>query len=106
MNVMTKPDQTAIRILSDLIGFDTTSRNSNLALIEYIQDHLNDLGIESSLTWNSERTKANLFATLGAAKSPGIVLSGHTDVVPVDGQNWSSDPFKAEIRDGRLYGQL
>lgn len=105
MNVMLKPKQSLIQLLSDLIGFDTTSRNSNLALIEYIQDYLHDLGVESSLTWNSERTKANLFATLGAAESPGVVLSGHTDVVPVDGQNWSSDPFKAEILDGRLYGR-
>jgi acetylornithine deacetylase len=105
MNVMLKPKESLIQLLSDLIGFDTTSRNSNLALIEYIQDYLRDLGVDSSLTWNSERTKANLFATLGTAESPGVVLSGHTDVVPVDGQNWSSDPFKAVIRDGRLYGR-
>ncbi|MGI9317719.1 MAG: acetylornithine deacetylase [bacterium] len=103
--MMIKPDHTVIRLLSDLIGFDTTSRNSNLALIEYVRDYLNTLGIESELTWNTERTKANLFATLGAGASPGVVLSGHTDVVPVDGQNWSTDPFKAEIKDDRLYGR-
>lgn len=105
MNVMTKPDNAAINLLSDLIGFDTTSRNSNLALIEYIQEYLDGFAVESELTWNPERTKANLFATLGNDSSSGIVLSGHTDVVPVDGQNWSTDPFKIEIKDGRLFGR-
>ena len=105
MDAKLKPDHAVVQRLTDLIAFDTTSRNSNLALIEYIQDFLGDLGIESALTWNAERTKANLFATLGSDVVPGIVLSGHTDVVPVDGQDWSTDPFKAEVKNDRLYGR-
>ena len=105
MDAKLKPDQAVVQRLTDLIAFDTTSRNSNLELIEYIQDFLGDLGIDSALTWNAERTKANLFATLGPDVAPGVVLSGHTDVVPVDGQDWSTDPFRAEINNDRLYGR-
>ena len=94
-----------LSLLSDLIGFDTTSRNSNLALIEYVQDYLQGLGVQGDLTWDQDKNKANLFVTLGSAKGPGIVLSGHTDVVPIDGQDWSSDPFKVEIRGDKLYGR-
>ncbi len=97
--------QNISRILSDLIAFDTTSRNSNLELIGYIQVMLNDLGIKSELTWDSGKGKANLFATIGASDQPGIVLSGHTDVVPVDGQDWHSEPFEATLKDDRLYGR-
>ena len=93
------------RILSDLIAFDTTSRNSNLALIDYIQSLLADYTIESELTFDASCNKANLFATLGSGDKPGIVLSGHTDVVPVDGQSWDTDPFSVEIFDDRLYGR-
>ncbi|CCF95927.1 MULTISPECIES: acetylornithine deacetylase [Ralstonia solanacearum species complex] len=91
-----------------LVGFDTTSRGSNLALIETVRDHLHGLGLETHLSYNDDRNKANLFATIPAADGGmqgGIVLSGHTDVVPVDGQHWSSDPFVPEVRDGRLYGR-
>ena len=94
-----------VAILTDLIGFDTTSRNSNLALIEYIQDYLSGLGVKGDLTWDNDKNKANLFVTLGSSSVPGIVLSGHTDVVPVDGQDWSSDPFVAQIRDDKLFGR-
>jgi acetylornithine deacetylase len=94
-----------LEILSDLIRFDTTSRRSNLELIEYIQARLDSLQVPHQLTWNAERSKANLFATLGEDRGAGIVLSGHTDVVPVEGQVWCSDPFQPEIRDGRLYGR-
>lgn len=83
--------------LETLVGFDTTSRNSNLALIETVRDWLRGQGVEAWLAHNPERTKANLFATLPAQdgnQQGGIVLSGHTDVVPVDGQDWGSDPFK------------
>jgi acetylornithine deacetylase len=94
-----------LSLLADLVAFDTTSRLSNLALIEYVQAYLEGFGVDSELSWNAEKTKANLFATLGDSDQQGIVLSGHTDVVPVDGQDWSSDPFKTEVRDGRLYGR-
>lgn len=94
--------------LQRLVAFDTTSRNSNLAMIEAIRDALASQGIQSELTYAPEGGKANLFATLPAcdgATQGGIVLSGHTDVVPVDGQDWSSDPFSLTERDGRLYGR-
>ncbi len=94
--------------LETLVGFDTTSRNSNLALIETVRDWLKGQGVEAWLAHNPERTKANLFATLPAQdgnQQGGIVLSGHTDVVPVDGQNWSTDPFKLVEKDGLLYGR-
>jgi len=92
-------------MLDRLVAFDTTSRNSNLALIEMAAELLSGLGATTRLTWNDGATKANLFATLGPADRPGIVLSGHSDVVPVDGQDWSSDPFRLDVRDGRLYGR-
>jgi len=92
-------------MLDRLVAFDTTSRNSNLALIDMAAELLSGLGADIRLTWNDSVTKANLFATLGPADRPGIVLSGHSDVVPVDGQNWSSDPFRLDCRDGRLYGR-
>jgi acetylornithine deacetylase len=98
--------QRAVEILHDLIGFDTVSRNSNLALIDYVADHLKSLGIESELIRDETGAKANLFATVGGpAGVPGIVLSGHTDVVPVEGQAWDSDPFTLVERDGRLFGR-
>jgi acetylornithine deacetylase len=91
-----------------LIRIDTTSRESNLGLIETVRDHLQKAGVSVVLTHDAERRKANLFATLAATdgrQTGGIVLSGHTDVVPVDGQTWRSDPFRPEIRDGKLYGR-
>lgn len=94
--------------LETLVGFDTTSRNSNLAFIETVRDGLKAQGVDAWLAHNPERTKANLFATLPAQDGGvqgGVVLSGHTDVVPVDGQNWSSDPFVLQERDGKLYGR-
>jgi len=100
-----KPTPTT-RILTDLIALDTTSRNSNLKLIEYVQSMLDDRGIESELTFDAGKNKANLFATLGGdASKPGIVLSGHTDVVPVDGQDWRTDPFAAQVVGDKLYGR-
>jgi acetylornithine deacetylase len=94
-----------LAIIERLIGFDTTSRDSNLGLIEWARDYLKQYGIESRLTYDAGGNKANLFATVQKGAKPGIVLSGHTDVVPVDGQNWASDPFKATVKDGRLYGR-
>lgn len=94
--------------LSTLVGFDTTSRNSNLALIETARDWLRGQGVQSWLAHNESGDKANLFATLPASDGSvqgGVVLSGHTDVVPVDGQDWDTDPFTLSEKDGRLYGR-
>lgn len=98
------PSPETIDCLRQLIGFDTTSRNSNLELIDWAEALLSAQGATIRRDYNRERTKANLFATFGEGPG-GVVLSGHSDVVPVDGQEWSSDPFKAEVRDGRLYGR-
>ena len=97
--------QLCIDQLARLIGFDTTSANSNLALIEYIQSFLDERNISSRLTFNADRSKANLWATIGPEQRGGIVLSGHTDVVPVDGQTWQSDPYQLTERDGMLFGR-
>jgi acetylornithine deacetylase len=99
------PDSSALAIVQRLIGFDTTSRNSNLDLIGFASDLLTQAGARTRLTYDEGRRKANLFATLGPDGDGGTVLSGHSDVVPVDGQNWASDPFKPEVRDSRLYGR-
>ncbi len=98
-------EKPALDLLQDLVAFDTTSRHSNLELIEYVIAHLESHQIPFELTHREDRKKANLFATLGDSNAPGIVLSGHTDVVPVDGQDWSSDPFQTEVRGSRLYGR-
>ncbi|CAE6933774.1 Acetylornithine deacetylase [Pseudomonas marincola] len=92
-------------LLARLISFNTVSRESNLALIEFIQDYLQGLGVSCELDFNAERSKANLFATIGPADRGGVVLSGHTDVVPVAGQAWTVEPFKLTERDGKLYGR-
>ncbi len=97
--------QRTLKILRDLIGFDTTSHLSNLALIEAIQLQFDALDIPYELSFNSNKSKASLFATIGDGSVPGLVLSGHTDVVPVDGQDWSSDPFKLRKVDGKVYGR-
>lgn len=95
----------AIELLGELVAFDTTSRLSNLALIEHVEGLLGGLGITGTRVGNADGSKANFYATLGPMVEGGIVLSGHTDVVPVDGQPWSSDPFTLTERDGRLYGR-
>ena len=103
-----QPQTTTMAELTKLIGFDTTSRDSNLPLIDYVVGRLDALGITSTLIHNAEGDKANLLATIPAAdgtRTGGIVLSGHTDVVPVDGQRWSSEPFTPDIRDGKLYAR-
>jgi acetylornithine deacetylase len=88
-----------------LVAFPTVSRDSNLSLIECVRDYLAGLGIESLLVHEQTGKKANLYATIGPKDRPGIMLSGHTDVVPVDGQDWKSDPFAVSERDGKLYGR-
>ncbi|MFZ4835573.1 acetylornithine deacetylase [Rouxiella sp. Mn2063] len=92
-------------ILADLIAFDSVSRNSNLALIDYVQVYLSSYGVESQIIHDASGEKANLLAVIGPQDLPGIVLSGHTDVVPVDGQDWHSDPFLLTERSGKLYGR-
>src|ERR1019366_2609726 len=95
----------ALDLIKTLIGFDTTSRGSNLALIDFAEDLLKASGARCRRSYDETRSKANLFASFGPDEDGGYVLSGHTDVVPVDGQDWSSDPFKPEVRDGKLYGR-
>ncbi|MDR6444750.1 acetylornithine deacetylase [Paraburkholderia terricola] len=98
-------DRSSRALLASLIGFPTVSRDSNLDMIAFIRRYLDELGVESELFYNAERTKANLFATIGPRERGGIVLSGHTDVVPVEGQAWTVDAFRLTERDGRLYGR-
>jgi len=93
------------KIIDDLISFDTTSKFSNLKIISYIQDYLENHEIACELIYNEDSTKANLYATIGPDIAGGIILSGHTDVVPVEGQNWTSDPFKVVEKDGNLIGR-
>jgi len=92
-------------LLAELVGFATVSRDSNLALIEFVRDYLHGLGVSSELIYNAERTKANLLASIGPSVPGGVVLSGHTDVVPVDGQAWTVEPFRLSERDGKLFGR-
>jgi acetylornithine deacetylase len=94
-----------VEMLGRLVAFDTTSRGSNLELIHFVRDYLAGHGIASELIHDESGGKANLWATVGPQVDGGVVLSGHTDVVPVDGQDWSSDPFDMQRRDGRLYGR-
>src|SRR5215475_7763143 len=95
----------ALDLVKQLIAFDTTSRESNLALIDFAQAVLEKAGGRCRRTFDATGRKANLFATFGPDGDGGYVLSGHTDVVPVDGQDWQSDPFRPEVRDGKLFGR-
>jgi acetylornithine deacetylase len=103
--VVSISNMTSAELLARLVAFDTTSRNSNLEFIRFVEGLLQEVGISSTLVFNDEGTKANLFATIGPNVPGGVVLSGHTDVVPVDGQDWSSDPFELSERDGKLFGR-
>lgn len=96
---------TSRALLEKLVAFDTTSRESNLALIDFVWRYLSDLGVNCELIHNEERSKANLYARLGPNGNGGVMLSGHSDVVPVDGQRWSVPPFALTERDGKLYGR-
>ncbi|MET0441206.1 MAG: acetylornithine deacetylase [Casimicrobiaceae bacterium] len=105
-----RPDDiAALELIRTWIGFDTTSRESNLALIDWTRAYLETHGALTALTFDDDRRKANLFATLPAVDANttagGIVLSGHTDVVPVDGQPWDTPPFEATLKDDRLHGR-
>ena len=105
MDIALAPSAHALELARSLVRMDTVSRNSNLALIHFIRDELARLGVKSTLTYDDEKKKANLFATLGEGKPGGVIVSGHTDTVPWDGQDWSLDPLSAEVKDGRLYGR-
>jgi acetylornithine deacetylase len=101
----TGPSPEALAMIERLITFDTTSRESNLGLIEWARDHLERLGAKTRLTYDAKGIKANLFATLGEGSKPGMILSGHTDTVPVDGQRWNTDPFVPTIVGDKLYAR-
>jgi len=93
-------------ILKDLVGFDTRTRTSNAGLIRYVDDYLRQHGVASRTFWAPDGLRGNLLATIGPTDgTSGIILSGHTDVVPADRENWDSDPFVAVVREGRLYGR-
>lgn len=94
-----------VRVLEQLIGFDTVSRHSNLDLIDWLQAQLEPLGARCTRIPNSEGNKANLWARFGPDRPGGLVLSGHTDVVPVDGQDWATDPFALTHIGSRFYGR-
>ncbi len=98
-------DTKVLELIEKLISYDTTSRNSNLDIIKFIEDYLAGHGIKSTLVYNEGEGKANLYATLGDQIKSGIMLSGHTDVVPVDGQDWDTEPFKVVQKDGKLFGR-
>jgi acetylornithine deacetylase len=102
---MTGETVAPIEMLRRLVAFDTTSRNSNLALIEHVRDYLAAHGVGSTLVPSQDGAKANLYATIGPKVEGGVVLSGHTDVVPVDGQPWDTDPWTLTEKDGLLYGR-
>lgn len=100
MNVQSSKD-----ILASLVSFDTVSRNSNLDLISWVEGYLDKLGVKHQRIYDETGKKSNLWATLGPKDVPGYILSGHTDVVPVDDQQWTDSPFKLTERDGKLYGR-
>jgi acetylornithine deacetylase len=102
---MSGPNYSAAELLARLVHFDTTSHKSNLALVAFVEDYLAQHGLASHLVPNADASKASLYAWIGPVGVPGVALSGHTDVVPVEGQTWSSDPFVLTERDGRLYGR-
>jgi acetylornithine deacetylase len=102
---MNVPSAASRVMIERLIAFNTVSRDSNLGLIEWVRDYLQGFGAKTRLTHDATGKKANLFATLGDSRKPGLILSGHTDVVPTDGQDWSTDPFVATERDGKLFAR-
>ncbi|MBT3361281.1 MAG: acetylornithine deacetylase [Rhodospirillales bacterium] len=105
MNQIRTDEPVSVQLIRKLVGFDTVSRNSNLDLIEFIRDYLAAYGVESEVIPGPDGRKANLFATIGPKDRGGIMLSGHTDVVPVDGEEWSGDPFVVEERDQKIFGR-
>jgi acetylornithine deacetylase len=102
---MTTMHMTPVEMLAKLVAFPSVSSVSNLDIIAFIRDYLASHGVESLIVPSPDGQKANLFATIGPRVDGGVVLSGHTDVVPVTGQDWSSDPWTLTERDGKLYGR-
>ena len=102
---MQRSGATVADILERLISFDTTSHKTNVPLVLYVEDYLRGHGVASYLVPTEDGQKVSLFATIGPKNVPGIALSGHTDVVPVDGQDWATDPFQLTLKDGRYYGR-
>lgn len=102
---MAAPSYSPVELLARLVAFDTTSHKSNLGIVSYIEDYLLQYGVSSTRVVSDDGSKASLFATIGDANTPGVALSGHTDVVPVDGQTWTSDPFVLRSDRGRLYAR-
>jgi acetylornithine deacetylase len=105
---MTTTDSTCLRslnVIRRLIEMPTVSRDSNLTLIDYVKSYLQELSIDSILFFSDDQRKASLFATIGPQDRAGIMLVGHTDVVPVDGQNWTVDPWKLTEKGGKLFGR-
>lgn len=96
---------TSKEILARLVSFPTVSRDTNLPLIDFVEEWLSRHGVAATRVQSDDGRKANLYASIGPAEPGGVILSGHTDVVPVDGQPWSADPFTLTERDGRLYGR-
>src|SRR5689334_2334557 len=96
---------TPLEMLARLVAFDTESANSNLALVDFVTDYLAGWGVPTVRVPNADGTKAAIFATVGPADRGGVVLSGHTDVVPVAGQAWTGDPFTLRVENGRAYGR-
>jgi acetylornithine deacetylase len=105
MHLVPSHARPSVEMLRKLVAFPTVSRDSNLALIHFVRDALEPFGADIRLTYDDDKHKANLFATLGPRGGGGIALSGHTDVVPTEGQDWTTDPFHVVERDGRLHGR-
>ncbi len=96
---------TTAELLERLVAFDTTSRNSNLALIDFVRDYLDGFGVPYRVSTDATGQKANLHAMIGPRQAGGLALSGHVDTVPVDGQAWTGDPFALRRRDGKLFAR-
>jgi acetylornithine deacetylase len=105
MDLALVPSARALELARALVRMNTVSRNSNLELIHFIRDELSCHGVPSTLTFDDAGKKANLFATVGEGKAAGVIISGHTDTVPWEGQDWSLDPLGAEVKGGRVYGR-
>ena len=93
----------SLELIERLVQFNTVSRDSNFPLIDFISEYLDDLGIRSYRVESDDGKNSNLYASVGPEEIGGVVLCGHTDVVPTDGQDWHTDPFSPEVKDQRLF---